>query len=561
VTYPTDGGPFPVILFSHAVGGSKDDHAALIESWARAGYVCIQPNHVDSSQMGGPGRSTLSAWPTRPADLSLIIDQLDAIEQADQALNGKLDHSRIGAAGHYIGSLAAGLLVGMRGFPAPGVDPVGFRDERVSAALMMSPVGRGQGLTESAWADMHGPVMVVTGEGDQSRRTGNPGDWRTEPFQFMPPGDKYLVWANELGEPSDGDWDQWAGPAAEPIEAATVAFWDAYLGRDGRARERLESGEIEADFAAAIEIRTKLLDRPAEEELVDFTEPGRYDIASIEELILHDRDRGKDLRIWINYPIGDGPFPVVVFSHGAWASRGHYQPLTQFWASHGYVTIQPSHSDSRDLGGSPDRRAFRDWPSRPADVSFILDSLAALVELAPQLAGKLDPQHIGVAGHSFGANTAQIVGGAVPYVQGQPQPMADPRADAIVLLSPQGLGAQLTESSWDSMTSPTLHMTGSRDPGRNLQDPGWRLHPFEYSPPGHKYLVWVEGMDHGYGGMGGAGFEPATDGISYAPNPEHLEITRSVTTAFLDAYLKGSDAGRAFLEGPSPWTDVTITTK
>jgi hypothetical protein len=34
----------------------------------------------------------------------------------------------------------------------------------------------------------------------------------------------------------------------------------------------------------------------------------------------------------------------------------------------------------------------------------------------------------------------------------------------------------------------------------------WRKKPYELSPPGDKYLVWVEGMDHGFGGIVGADF-------------------------------------------------------
>lgn len=147
-------------------------------------------------------------------------------------------------------------------------------------------------------------------------------------------------------------------------------------------------------------------------------EAGPRKVATVKEVVLKDEKRGKELQLRVNHPDGDGPFPVVVFSHGAYGTKDNYQPLTEFWASHGYVTIQANHSDSRALGTQVgDPRALQDWQSRPADVAFILDSLEDLARKAPGLKGKPDRERIGIAGHSFGANTAQLVGGARAYPQ------------------------------------------------------------------------------------------------------------------------------------------------
>jgi len=135
---------------------------------------------------------------------------------------------------------------------------------------------------------------------------------------------------------------------------------------------------------------------------------GPYQVRTIDCLVLHDTARGKDLPLKIYYPAAPGRFPVIIFSHGALASKDCYAALGQYWASFGYVSIHPSHADSvadsgfrgtlRDAIGDP-----RAWANRPQDISFIIDSLAEIARLAPQLRGKLDPRHIGVGGHSFGA--------------------------------------------------------------------------------------------------------------------------------------------------------------
>jgi predicted dienelactone hydrolase len=216
----------------------------------------------------------------------------------------------------------------------------------------------------------------------------------------------------------------------------------------------------------------------------------------------------------------------------------------EHWASHGYVTIQPTHSDSRSLAANPrDPVNFRDWQSRPADVSFILDSLAEIEASEPALKGLIDGKRVGVGGHSFGANTAQLVGGARAFPVGGEKSFEEPRVTAVMLLSGQGPGEMLRENSWSSFKRPMLVMSGSADgPTRTGQPAVWRKKPYELSPPGDKYLVWVEGLDHGYGGISGWNFNPRNK-----PNADHVRYTKMATTAFWDAYLKDSSAARAYL--------------
>jgi predicted dienelactone hydrolase len=270
---------------------------------------------------------------------------------------------------------------------------------------------------------------------------------------------------------------------------------------------------------------------------------GTHKIRTVNNLVLRDEKREKDLQLRVNHPDGDGPFPVIVWSHGAFGSNENYRPLVEHWASHGYVTIQPNHSDSRALGTRPgDPAGFRDWPSRPVDVSFIIDSLGELEKIEPALNGKLDAKRIGVGGHSFGANTAQFVGGAKAFPLGGEKSFEDQRVAAVMLLSGQGPGEMLTDKSWEKFAKPMLVMSGSADgPTRTGQPAEWRKKPFELSPPGDKYLVWVEGLDHGYGGITGSA------NPRLKPNEAHIKYTKIVTLAFWDTHLKESQEARAYL--------------
>lgn len=275
-------------------------------------------------------------------------------------------------------------------------------------------------------------------------------------------------------------------------------------------------------------------------------EAGPFKVQTVKEMVLKDARRKKELPIRINYPEGKGPFPVIVFSHGAWGSKDGHLTLTELWASHGYVTIQPNHSDSRALGVRVgDASVFRDWQNRPADVSFILDSFDVIEGREPGLKGKLNRERIGMSGHSFGANTAQLVGGAKAFLGTEEKSFEDRRVTAVALLSGQGPGEMLTEKSWQGIKRPMLVMTGSKDgPTRTGQPAEWRKKPYELSPPGDKVLVWVEGMDHGFGGVSGL-----KDGfVKFQTNADHVKYTKIVTIAFWDAYLKDSKEAKTYLE-------------
>jgi len=256
---------------------------------------------------------------------------------------------------------------------------------------------------------------------------------------------------------------------------------------------------------------------------------GPYVVETVDEVVLHDAQREKDLPVFVSYPRGDGKFPVIVFSHGAMGSGDMGFPIVQHWTSHGYVVLCPTHADSiklqrgagRDAAagarGSLLSRALGEdnSTSRPQDVTFLLDSLDVLEEKVPALHGKLDRDRVGVGGHSLGAFTAQVVGGATLKLGGQdgPRSLADPRVKAILQLSGQGKDQQgLHEHSWDNIKLPMMCVTGSLDRGAQGQGPEWRRDPFRCSPPGDKYFLFIEGAHHGSftgkmvaGGLPGAG--------------------------------------------------------
>ena len=286
------------------------------------------------------------------------------------------------------------------------------------------------------------------------------------------------------------------------------------------------------------------------------------------DVTLTDSSRSRDIAVHVTYPEGAGPFPVIVFSHGAGGSGQTYKELARFWATHGFVVLAPTHADSlAGKGKDPTLEAVREtvndaaqdpkgWENRARDLAFVVAATAAVEARVPALKDKLDAARVGVGGHSYGAFSAQLLAGAtVDLPKGaRAKSFADPIPKAFLLLSPQGKGQQgLTEKSWVSVERPLMVVTGTLDKGVKGQDPSWRLDPYQLSPPGGKYAVFIEGASHlsltGLTAEPGAAI-PRAKGKASASVEEEVAIFKDVriaSLAFWEAYLKDDANAKAFL--------------
>ncbi|MDH3591520.1 MAG: dienelactone hydrolase family protein [Planctomycetota bacterium] len=252
----------------------------------------------------------------------------------------------------------------------------------------------------------------------------------------------------------------------------------------------------------------------------------------------------KPLRVRVTHPTAKGKYPVIVYSHGMYGSGDAYRPLVDAWAKTGYVFFQPTHPDSRSLGVKARAEAVKAWRVRPQEVALILDSLDAIVKRVPALKGKLDRARIGVGGHSFGAHTSQLVTGVRTRIQRR-LALRDKRVKCALLISPQGRGGLFGDDAWKSWTAPALVITGSNDGdpfGDPKKTPQWRLDSYALSPPADKYLLWIDGAHHSFGGISGARRRG-----SGPKNEKHVALVRDAGLAFFDAYVKGSAGAKAWL--------------
>jgi len=202
------------------------------------------------------------------------------------------------------------------------------------------------------------------------------------------------------------------------------------------------------------------------------SEAGLLAVETVTDLTINDSVREKSLSCKVYFSAAGGLTPVILFSHGFGGNKESFAPVSRHWASHGYVVIHPTRADGLDrvrgdlqrepaprlplnrpgglLAGLDDPHVVRD---RVADLILILDSLENLPQTWPGLAGKMDINSIGVAGHSFGAYTTMLVGGVtVNLGQEKAKSFRDPRVKCILLISAQGTGQQrLTPESWKNL--------------------------------------------------------------------------------------------------------------
>jgi predicted dienelactone hydrolase len=209
-------GPWPVIVFSHGLGGSRLGYSYLGGVWAQHGYVSIHPTHRESAELRSPlaiediegaaaGSTTrlqaLAAmkkaiddphnWEARPRDVALVLDSFTWLEEHVPALRGHLDAQAIGIAGHSFGAYTTLLLAGAR--PRVHGRLRDFSESGARAFLALSPPGNGsRGLERESWHSIVRPVLCITGTKDQGL-SGEPPSWREESFHSMPRGGKALA--------------------------------------------------------------------------------------------------------------------------------------------------------------------------------------------------------------------------------------------------------------------------------------------------------------------------------------------------------------------------------
>jgi len=107
-------------------------------------------------------------------------------------------------------------------------------------------------------------------------------------------------------------------------------------------------------------------------------------------------------------PLSDGvKRPLVIFSHGRGSSGPYYAWFAEYLAARGYIVATVYHYRANTYDATIMYLANKIW-QRPVDISLIITFLLENKVWGPLI----NPNRIGVAGHSQGGFTALWIGGA-----------------------------------------------------------------------------------------------------------------------------------------------------
>lgn len=295
----------------------------------------------------------------------------------------------------------------------------------------------------------------------------------------------------------------------------------------------------------------------------DVLAAGQYDPYSVPrqtqiqvlDLAVHDEARSRDIPLRVYLPTAQDQAPVVLFSHGLGGSREGNAYMGRHWAARGYVVVFVQHPGSdeavwKDKQPLQRMRAMREaanaknFLARVKDIPAVLDQLEQWNRTEGHaLAGHLNLQRVGMSGHSFGAMTTQAVSGQ-RFENGKVS-YTDSRIKAAVMFSPSSprRGGD-PHAAFGQVPIPWMLMTGTKDVAPiGDADVASRLAVFPALPPGQKYELVLDGAEHS------AFTDRPLPGDRTQRNPNHHRAILALSTAFWDAFLKGDESARAWLDG------------
>ena len=288
-------------------------------------------------------------------------------------------------------------------------------------------------------------------------------------------------------------------------------------------------------------------------------------------------------------PLGtDGPFPLLILSHGYPGNRFLLSHLGENLASKGYVVVSIDHTEST----YDDLQAFSSTLyNRSYDQLFVLRELARLgaVTSGSFLAGRVDAEHTGLVGYSMGGyGVVNAIGGgyraAAASLPGAPPNQMllersaespayaasiDPRIRAAVAIGPWGMPAGF----WDApglagIRTPTLFIAGSADDVSGYEN-GTRA-IFRGAVNADRYLLTFLNAGHNAGAPIPAPAESYTfsDSLKSFPFTHYADpvwdtrrmnnILAHFVTAHFDARLKGDLTRLEYLNVTSRGKDAVF---
>lgn len=276
-------------------------------------------------------------------------------------------------------------------------------------------------------------------------------------------------------------------------------------------------------------------------------------------------------------PAADGPYPLVIVSHGYPGNRFLMSHLAENLATKGYVVAAVDHRDST----YDDQGAFGSTlVNRPLDQLFVLDEIERLNgEDGDFLSGLVDTRNTGLIGYSMGGYGAVITagGGVTEAAVGYPNltppgtlaihqagsdelsTRAEERIKAVVAIAPWGRQRGFWDAAgMEGITTPVFYMAGSVDDVSGYDDGVKML--YDETINAERYLLTFENANHNAAAPIPAPLESWTvsEKLGYAPFDHYADpvwdtvrmnnIAQHFVTAFFGKHVKDDAAMDDYLD-------------
>ena len=267
---PADG--WPVVIYSHGLGGSREGGDVWGHAWATAGFIVVHLQHAGSDI--DAARSVARSFQDRAAlrklasgeqllarlqDMVFALDEIGRRKTIDKAWRF-VRSDAVGMAGHSFGAHTT-LGVGGQSYP----NAANIKEPRIAALIALSPTLPARGDVAQAFADVKLPTLCITGtlDGDVLDNGATPAR-RAGVFDTLPRGNKAMLLLKDAdhmtfaGRSDDATPDRGGRVRAagilpreavasqlQPQHHALAAristdWWRAHLMGDAQASARLE---------------------------------------------------------------------------------------------------------------------------------------------------------------------------------------------------------------------------------------------------------------------------------------------------------------------------------
>ncbi len=274
----------------------------------------------------------------------------------------------------------------------------------------------------------------------------------------------------------------------------------------------------------------------------------------------------------------DGPYPLIIISHGYPGNRFLMSHLGENLATKGFVTVSIDHTDST----YSDQAAFGSTLlNRSLDQLFVLEQMANLGAATgdSDMAGMIDVERTGIIGYSMGGyGVVNVVGGgytaaSVAYPWGTPsgalavrqagnetfENSQDDRIKAVMAFAPWGMNTGF----WDAeglkgIETPIMFVAGSADDVSGYENGTKAI--YDLSVNAERYLLTLENANHNSGAGMPAPVETwqPSEVLPFTPFEHYADavwdttrmnnIAQHFATAFFDKYLKQNESMNEYLD-------------